>query len=104
MKKHSCMVTLAAILMIPSFAAQGTEEDLPTVVVSAATVCQENPDQAYCRDKASDSASLSGGAPAGHFVQHQIGVLETRAPWMGGHIRWCDAFPGARSCQSRFPQ
>jgi hypothetical protein len=66
-------------------------------------VCEENPDQAYCRDQAAGGASQSGGTSTG-YVRHQIGVLETSAPWMSGHIRWCDAFPGARSCQSRFPQ
>jgi hypothetical protein len=96
----------AAALM--SGPAAGNESAGGTMVISAETICAQQPDSAFCQSQpaaASRPAAAQSTASYGTMSDRQstpyapsIQVLEARAPWMNGYIRWCEAFPQHASC------
>jgi hypothetical protein len=102
-----------------SGSASGNETPGATMIISAETVCAQQPNSDFCRQQpAGASYDVSDGTrygtavppypvPAtGKAIARQpmphgasIQALETRAPWMDGYVRWCDAFPQHGNCQ-----
>lgn len=95
----------AASLSAPA-AATGSDASAPaleTVVISAETICAEMPGDAYCRGHtpAVSTPSARKPAPAGDVWASRLGEIEQTAPWIRGHVRWCEAFPSEPTCLGR---
>ena len=119
--------TLSALLLgaaLMSGPASGNESPGATMIISAETICTQQPDSDFCRSQpegpapAGTSYDVSTGASFGTAVPPypvpatgkavarratphaaSIQVLEARAPWMDGFVRWCDAFPQHANCR-----
>lgn len=107
--KHAHVIPallFAAALM--SGPAAGNESAGGTMIISAETICAQQPDSAFCqsqpaavgRNAARQSSASYGGMAGQNTMPYapSIQALEARAPWMNGYIRWCDAFPQHNSC------
>lgn len=80
----------------------GTAAAAPeTVVISAETICADDPGSAYCRERGPRAPARTGPAPAGDAWSARLGELERRAPWIRGYVPWCEAFPSEPVCRRR---